>query len=161
MRVKPLKLSRAQPGDAGAPWRGRGVLYPVHIYFGSPTAGLRPVAPARLCFTKPHVNFLQVLPEGACSPLPSRRKGLHASLTGRVYTEKNPKLLKEHDVCTQGGQLPFLKHSDTLEGCQILQLLHSMRMVNFFILFNICLGLILIKNRLRSWGVGNKRRNEN
>lgn len=68
------------------------------------------------------MDFLQVLPEGARSPLPGRRKGLHASLTGRVYTERT-KLLEERDVCTQGGQLPFLKHSDTLEGCQILQLL--------------------------------------
>lgn len=47
----------------------------------------------------------RVLPEGACSHISSRRKGLHASLTGHVYREKT-RLLKERDVCTQGGQLP-------------------------------------------------------
>ena len=143
-------------------WQCRSTLgvgvsfYLVHFYFCRSTAGLKLVALAQLCFTEPHMDFLEgfVSPEGARSPLPGRRKGLHASLTGCVYTEKI-KLLKEHDVCTQGGQLPFLKHSDTLEGCQILQLLHGMRTVNFFVLFNICLGLILIKNRLRSWGKKN------
>jgi len=108
------------------------------------------------------MDFLEgfVPPEDACSPLPGKRKGLRASSTGRVYTEKI-KLLKERDVCTQGGLLPFSKHSDTLEGCQILQLLHGMRTVNLFILFNISLGLILIKNRLRSWVKKNKKRNQN
>lgn len=63
-----------------------------------------------------------MLPEGACSHLSSKRKGLHASLTGRVYTEK-PKLLTECDVRTQGGQLPFLKtqwHSWRLPGSAVL-----------------------------------------
>lgn len=46
----------------------------------------------------------------------------------------------------------FLKHSDTLEGCQILQLLHGVHVVKLLILFSICLHLILIGNRLRSLG---------
>lgn len=137
-------------------------FYLVHIYFCMPTTGLKLVAPACLCFTEPHVDFLEgfLLPEGACSPLPGRKKGLHASLTGCVYPEKR-KLFKERDVCTEWGQLPFLKHSDTLEGCQILQLLRSTQTVNFFILFNICLSLNLIKNRLRSWGWKSRKRNQN
>lgn len=46
----------------------------------------------------------------------------------------------------------FLKHSDTLEGCQILQLLHGVHVVKLLILLSICLHLILIGNRLRSLG---------
>lgn len=58
----------------------------------------------------PHMDFLKgfVSPEGACSPLPGRRKGLHASLTGHVYIGKNKTPQRTWRMHT-GRPVPFFK----------------------------------------------------
>lgn len=121
-------------------------LSPAHVHFAIPP----PTRSMGSLLSPPQRVSKASCCQCARSSHPSRRKGLHASSVGLVYTEK-ANLLKEGDVCTKWSHLPFLKHIVTLGGCQILQLLHGAHVVKLLIMFSICLHLILIKSRLRGW----------
>lgn len=101
-RAKSLEFLVTHPSSAAAP-QGRGFLSPSTRALHSPTSH-----PRCGLISEPPVAFLQ----GFASPARTRsshwgrRKGLHASFTGLIYTEK-AKLLKEGDVCTKVRPVAF------------------------------------------------------